>query len=160
MIAASGVTVVYNEQLDRTSGKGVTMEGKRIKSFTTLSGKTYSGRMFIDATYVGDLMAAAGVTFTVGREPEEQYGEDMNGVRRGDTNPRVHYGQKDKDHFVKEVDPYVKPGDPSSGLLKERYEAAGGSISVKLIPGRGHEISPAFFECPELIEFILKHSRM
>ncbi len=117
MIAASGVTVVYNEQLDRTSGKGVTMEGKRIKSFTTLSGKTYSGKMFIDATYVGDLMAAAGVTFTVGREPEAQYGEDMNGVRRGDTNPRVHYGQKDKDHFVKEVDPYVKPGDPSSGLL-------------------------------------------
>ncbi len=117
MIAAAGVTVVYNEKLDRISGKGVTMEGKRITAITTLSGKTYSGKMFIDATYVGDLMAAAGVTFTVGREPESQYGEDLAGVRRGDTNPRVHYGQKDKDHFVKEVDPYVKPGDPSSGLL-------------------------------------------
>ena len=117
MITDAGVTVVYNEQLDRTSGKGVTMEGKRIKSITTLSGKTYEGKMFIDATYVGDLMAAAGVPFTVGREPESKYGEDMAGVRRGDTNPRVHYGQKDKDHFVKEVDPYVKPGDPSSGLL-------------------------------------------
>lgn len=117
MIADAGVTVVYNEMLDRTSGKGVTMEGKRIKAITTLSGKTYRGKMFIDATYVGDLMGAAGVTYTVGREPESQYGEDMNGVRRGDTNPRVHYGQKDKDHFVKEVDPYVKPGDPTSGLL-------------------------------------------
>lgn len=50
--------------------------------------------MFIDATYVGDLMAAAGVTYTVGREPQDQYGEDMAGVRRGDTTPRVHYGQK------------------------------------------------------------------
>jgi len=117
MISDAGVTVVYNEQLDRTSGKGVTMDGKRIKAITTLSGKTYEGKMFIDASYVGDLMAAAGVTYTVGREPESQYGEDLAGVRRGDTNPRVHYGQKDKDHFIKDVDPYIKPGDPSSGLL-------------------------------------------
>lgn len=117
MIADAGVTVVYNEKLDRTPGKGVAMDGKRITAITTLSGKTYRGKMFIDATYVGDLMAAAGVTFTVGREPESQYGEDIAGVRRGDTNPRVHYGQKDKDHFTAAVDPYVKQGDPASGLL-------------------------------------------
>ncbi len=115
LIADAGVTVAYNELLDRS--KGVKMNGKRIESITTLSGKTYRGKMFIDATYVGDLMAAAGVTYTVGREPESQYGEDMAGVRRGDTSPRVHYTQKDKDHFIKDVDPYVKPGDPSSGLL-------------------------------------------
>lgn len=115
MIADAGVTVVYNELLDRE--KGVKMNGMRIESITTLSGKTYRGKMFIDATYVGDLMAAAGVTFTVGREPESQYGEDMAGVRRGDTVPRAHYTQKDKDHFVKDVDPYIKPGDPASGLL-------------------------------------------
>ena len=117
MISAAGVTVVYNERLDRTSGKGVTMDGKRITAITTLNGKTYHGKMFIDATYVGDLMAAAKVTYTVGREPENQYGEDLAGVRRGDTKPRVHYGQGDKDHFVKVVDAYVKPGDQSSGLL-------------------------------------------
>jgi hypothetical protein len=117
MLADAGVVVVYNEQLDRRPGKGVTMEGKRITAITTLSGKTYHGRMFIDATYVGDLLAAAGVTYTVGRESEQQYGENMAGVRRGDTKPRVHYTQKDKDHFVKQVDPYVKPGDPASGLL-------------------------------------------
>ena len=125
LIADSGVNVVFNEQLDRTSGKGVTMDGNRITAITTLSGKTYRGKMFIDASYVGDLMAAAGVTFTVGREQESQYGEDMNGVRRGDTNPRVHYGQKDKDHFTAEVDPYVKPGDPSSGLLPYIHKADG-----------------------------------
>ena len=115
MIADAGVTVVYNELLDRE--KGVKMNGKRIESITTLGGKTYRGKMFIDATYVGDLMAAAGVSFTVGREPESQYGEDMAGVRRGDTVPRLHYTQKDKDHFIKDVDPYIVPGDPSSGLL-------------------------------------------
>ena len=112
MIAKAGVTVVYNEKLDRAPGKGVKMNGRRIESITTLSGKTYRGKMFIDATYVGDLMAAAGVRYTVGREPESQYGEDMAGVRRGDTNPRVHYTQRNKDHFVKNVDPYVKPGEP------------------------------------------------
>ena len=117
MIADAGVTVVFNEQLNRTPGKGVTMQGKRITAITTLSGKTYRGRMFIDATYVGDLMAAAGVTYTVGREAESQYGESIAGVRRGDTQPRIHYTQRDKDHFVKDVDPYVTPGRPESGLL-------------------------------------------
>ena len=117
LLTDAGITPICNEQLDRTPGKGVTMEGKRITAITTLSGKTFRGKMFIDATYVGDLMAAAGVTFTVGREPESQYGEDLAGVRRGDTKPRVHYGQKDKDHFLSAVDPYVKPGDPASGLL-------------------------------------------
>ena len=72
MIATAGVTVVYNEQLDRTPGQGVTLQGKRIQAITMLCGKTYHGKMFIDATYVGDLMAAAGVTYTVGREPEDQ----------------------------------------------------------------------------------------
>jgi hypothetical protein len=62
-------------------------------------------------------MAAAGVTYTVGREAESQYGESIAGVRRGDTQPRIHYTQRDKDHFVKDVDPYVTPGRPESGLL-------------------------------------------
>jgi hypothetical protein len=125
MLKAAGVTVVYNEKLDRTSGKGVTMDGKRITAITTLSSKTYRGKMFIDTTYVGDLMAAAGVTYTVGREPENQYGESIAGVRRGDTKPRVHYRQGDKDHFVKDVDPYVKPGDPTSGLLPHIHKIEG-----------------------------------
>lgn len=115
MLADAKVEVVYRELLDRE--KGVKMSGKRIESITTLSGKTYRGKIFIDATYVGDLMAAAGVTYTVGRESETQYGETIAGVRRGDTNPRVHYTQKDKDHFIKDVDPYVKQGEPGSGLL-------------------------------------------
>lgn len=138
MIADAGVTVVYNEKLDRTPGKGVAMDGKRITAITTLSGKTYRGKMFIDATYVGDLMAAAGVTFTVGREPESQYGEDIAGVRRGDTNPRVHYGQKDKDHFTHEVDPYVKQGDPASGLLPHVVPGEG------LVNGQGERKIQAY----------------
>ena len=118
LIADAGVPVVYSEKLDRTPGTGVKMTGRRIESITTLSGQTYRGKMFLDATYVGDLMAAAGVSYTVGREPESQYGEDLAGVRRGDTKPRVHYTQGNKDHFIKNVDPYVTPGDAESGLCR------------------------------------------
>lgn len=115
LVADAGVPVVYSAELDRQNG--VEMDGQRITSITTLGGETYRGEVFIDATYSGDLMAAAGVSYTVGREPESQYGEDLAGVRRGDTAPRAHYTQGDKDHFVGHVDPFVAPGDPASGLL-------------------------------------------
>ena len=55
---------------------------------------------------VGDLMAAADVTYTVGREAQSQYNEDLAGVRRGDTSPRKHYTQGNKDHFTYAVDPH------------------------------------------------------
>ena len=128
LIADAEVPVVFNEKLNRETG--VKMDGNRIVSFTTLSGKTFHGKMFIDATYVGDLMAAAGVTYTVGREPESQYGEDLAGVRRGDTHPRVHYGQGEKDHFTAQVDPHIVPGDPSSGLLPHVHQSDGGGFSL------------------------------
>lgn len=120
LIADAGVPVVFNERLDRE--RGVEMDGRRIVSITTISGRIFRGRMFIDATYVGDLMAAAGVTYTVGREAENQYGENLAGVRRGDTKPRAHYTQSDKDHFIVEVEPYVTPGDPGSGLLPHVFQ--------------------------------------
>ena len=123
LIADAQVQVLFDEKLNRETG--VEMDGNRIVSITTLSGKTFHGKMFIDATYVGDLMAAAGVSYTVGREPESQYGEYLAGVRRGDTRPRLHYGQGDKDHFVAEVDGYVIPGDPSSGLLPHVHRIEG-----------------------------------
>jgi len=50
----------------------------------------------------------------------------------------------------------VVPYDLNTKLLKERYEAGGGSIQVKVIPGEGHKVGPSFFECPELIDFVLK----
>ena len=51
------------------------------------------------------------------------------------------------------------PYDLNTRLLKERYEAGGGSIQVKVIPGKGHQVDPGFFECPELADFVLKHAK-
>ena len=96
--------------LDRTHG--VKKDGARIVSITTLGGKTFAGKMFIDATYEGDLMAAAGVDYHVGREATSVYGEKWNGVQVGVLHHTHHFGAvKDK------ISPYVIPGDPGSGLL-------------------------------------------
>lgn len=50
----------------------------------------------------------------------------------------------------------VVPYDTNTKLLKDRYEAGGGNITVKLVPGEGHKVGPAFFECQELVDFVLK----
>jgi len=64
--------------------------------------------MFIDATYEGDLMARSGVEYTLGREPNSRYGETLDGVQTRQA--RSH-------QFTRPVDPYVRAGDPASGLL-------------------------------------------
>lgn len=107
MLYLKNIPVVKRQRLNRESG--VKMAGQRIVSITMESGETYEGSMFIDATYEGDLMAAAGVSFTVGRESNATYGENLNGVQ---TKHNV------KNHrFIVDVDPWIKPGDPASGLL-------------------------------------------
>ncbi|HBY58726.1 MAG TPA: xanthan lyase [Solibacterales bacterium] len=104
------VPIVRNAWLNRTNG--VRRQGGRIVSLTTLDGNTYSGKMFIDATYEGDLMAGAGVSYHVGRESTAQYGEKWNGVQTGVLHHRHHFG-----YLPVKISPYVIPGDPKSGVL-------------------------------------------
>jgi hypothetical protein len=85
------------------------MDHSKITSITTLTGKTFSGKIFIDATYEGDLMAAAGVSYRVGREACPEYNETWNGVQ----SDGKHYSHT----FASMVDPYKIPGKPESGLL-------------------------------------------
>jgi hypothetical protein len=107
LIREHRIPVHRDEWLDRQ--RGVAQEAGRITAITMLSGKTYRGQMFIDATYEGDLLAAAGVDYHVGREANRVYGETWNGIQVGVLHHR-HW-------FMKPVDPYVVPGDPASGLL-------------------------------------------
>jgi len=108
LVAEHHIPVCRNEWLNRDGG--VHREGAVITSFTTLSGTEYRGRMFIDATYEGDLMAAAGVSYRVGREANSQFGEQWNGVQAGVFQHRHNFGTMN-------ISPYAVPGDPSSGLL-------------------------------------------
>ena len=108
-IAEYAIPVHRDQWLDREPGRGVAMTDGRITAITMLSGRRYVGKVFIDATYEGDLMAAAGVDYHVGREANSQYDETWNGVQVGVLHHR-HW-------FMEPVDPYVIPGEPSSGAL-------------------------------------------
>ncbi len=87
---------------------GVVLDGERITALKLHSGQTIRGRRFIDATYEGDLMAAAGVNHAIGREANSVYDETLNGVQ---TKNAV------KHQFAPGVDPFIVKGDKTSGLL-------------------------------------------
>ncbi len=106
-VRENNIKVLRGEWLDRN--KEVVKKKGKIISFSTLSGKVFKGKMFIGATYEGDLMAAAGINFHVGREGNAKYNETFNGVQTG-------VFQHDH-HFKSNISPYKIKDDPSSGLL-------------------------------------------
>lgn len=104
MVDEAGVKVIHG-RLDLENG--VTMKGQRITAIRLEDGRQISGKMFIDASYEGDLLAAAGVSYTKGREGNDTYNETVNGI----TEP----GRAN--NITVDVDPYLIEGDPESGLL-------------------------------------------
>jgi hypothetical protein len=123
MLKEAGVKLHVSQRLAR-----VQKDGARIVAFTTESGDVFRAKMFIDTTYEGDLLAKAGVSYTLMREGNAKYGEKYNGIfynpkyepRTGHPPPgdngRTKSGQGAWDRDFP-LDPYVKPGDPASGLL-------------------------------------------
>ena len=101
------IDVRRDQWLDRVDG--VLLESGRIRSIATLDGSVFAGSAFIDATYEGDLLAAAGVTYKIGREGVDEFGEEWAGIQK-DARHHGHF-------FPPQVDPYVVPGDQVSGLL-------------------------------------------
>ncbi|MDB6038347.1 MAG: xly, partial [Verrucomicrobiales bacterium] len=96
------IPVYFGERLTNVQKKGA-----RIVSFTCKSGRVFQGSVFIDASYEGDLMARAGVSYHVGRESNAAYGETLNGIR----------AETPAHQFKLNIDPYRTPGHPESGLL-------------------------------------------
>ena len=114
-IREAEVPVLYGKRINLNNG--VIKSGNRIEEIIMESGSRYKAKIFIDATYEGDLMTLAGVSYTYGREGNDEYGEPLNGVQ---TLNAIHH------QFVKKVDPYVIPGDSSSGLLHGIHEGGPG----------------------------------
>lgn len=98
--------------------KGVIKEGKRITAIRLEDGRVLHGKMFIDASYEGDLLPGAGVSFVVGRESNAEFNEKGNGI----TGP-LHGNQ-----LRKGIDPYIKKGDSNSGLLPGVNPDMGGKV--------------------------------
>lgn len=108
LIDEYSIQVYRNEKLDRE--RGVVTENGRIESITTLNGLTFQGACFIDATYEGDLMAASDVSYAIGREANRVYNENWNGVQKNIRYQHHQFGDL-------KIDPYVIPGDPTSGII-------------------------------------------
>lgn len=106
MLTERGI-VPLRARLDRGPG-GVVKLGLRLRSMRCEDGTTIAARVFVDASYEGDLMAAAGCSCRVGREANTEFGETLDGVQTA--NAKFH-------QFSGRVDPYVVKGDPASGLL-------------------------------------------
>ena len=115
MIREAGVEVVRGERLDLE--RGVEKSGPRIVRLRMESGREFRGKVFIDSTYEGDLLAGAGVSYHVGRESNATHGETLNGVQ---TRNAIHH------QFLLPVDPYRLKGDPSSGLLPGLHSGSPG----------------------------------
>ena len=101
------IEVYREERLNREDG--VVVESGEIKTITTLTGKTYKAQVFLDATYEGDLMASAGVSYHVGREANSVYGERWNGIQVG----TLHHSH----WFKHDVSPYLEEEEAESRIL-------------------------------------------
>ena len=112
MLNEARVPVYLGQRLSRVRKSGV-----RIAAIHCESGRVFRGRQFIDCTYEGDLTAQAGVSYFVGREGNERYGETLNGVR----------AETPQHQFAVGVDPYVTPGDAGSRRLAFIQAGDGGT---------------------------------
>lgn len=108
-IKSSKAELLYGYRLKKVSKTKTAIKEITIEYSTSPSVKTdrtVRGKIFIDCSYEGDLMAAAGVSYTIGRESNSQYNETYNGVQVRATH-----------QFPDGVDPYKIKGDSASGLL-------------------------------------------
>jgi hypothetical protein len=108
MLDEAGVTVLLARPLESAQ-----LDGARVLSITMMTGETIDAEVFIDASYEGDLMAAAEVSYRVGREPRSAFGESLAGQWQT-VSWRGVYQFCDLP-----ISPYTTPGDPASGLLPE-----------------------------------------
>ena len=107
LIKENKIDYLLDSRLSEAQPPAVSREGPRIKSIRLETGTKIRARVFIDATIEGDLLAAAGVSTIIGREANAKYGETRNGIRTSNT-----YRQ-----FSVKVDPYIVPGDKTSGVI-------------------------------------------
>jgi len=119
MLQEAGVQVLLERPL-----KSAEMKNGRLISVTMETAETIEAAMFIDATYEGDLLAAANVSYCVGREPASAYGESLAGQWQ-------QVSWKDTYQFCRlPVSPYVEPNRPETGLLPEIAAEAPGNLGA------------------------------
>ena len=114
-LAEEKIPVIYEQRVQRVEKSGATIaklvlelappdkNGVPAPTAKQKDVAMIEAKVFIDASYEGDVMATAGVKYGVGRESAETYHEELAGV-----GPTTNWTP---------IDPYVVAGDPKSGLL-------------------------------------------
>lgn len=107
-VKEAALDIVYDHRITEASKTAGKVTEIKLESSTGGAPKvtTVRAKMYIDCSYEGDLMARAGISYTVGREANAQYGETYNGVQL-----------LNKHQFPDGIDPYKIPGKPESGVL-------------------------------------------
>lgn len=106
-LRSGGIETLMGYRITGADKKKDRIRAIRLESSDASGGdRMIRAKVYIDCSYEGDLMARAGVSYTVGREDNTLYGETYNGV------------QLMTQHQMPDgIDPYKTPGDPASGLL-------------------------------------------
>ncbi len=140
MLKEAGVKVVKGQKL-----RSATKEDGRLRSLTTEDGTTYEGKMFIDASYEGDLMAAAKVSYIVGRESREQYNEPLAGYHPMPIRPRTQEIMESDCPSIGGKGPSYIHGTPVSiSALDEKGEPIFGVYRSKAEPGSADKRTQAY----------------
>lgn len=121
MLGEAGVEVIFGTRL--REHHGVTVSDRNIASVTSEDGREWRGKVFVDCSYEGDLLAQSGVTYTWGRESEQTYGETLAGVRT--TTPKHQFGwPMPAYHGDHQLYPEVSPGPlPAAGSGDQNVQA-------------------------------------
>ena len=105
MLTDLDIPVFFEHRLER-----VDKDGSRITKVVFENGNAACGKVFMDTTYEGDLLARAGVEHVAGRESNADFGEKLNGIQIG--------ARSAPHNFQWRVDPYIEPGNPASGVIE------------------------------------------
>lgn len=106
MLADAHVDLRFHERLKEHGG--VQLQGRQIRSISTMDGRQWTAKIFADCSYEGDLMAEAGVKYTYGRESSDQYGESLAGVRDKTTGHQFSWplsAYDDHNRLLREINP-------------------------------------------------------
>ena len=108
-VRENGIVLLARERLDLA--RAVEKENGRILAIRLESGRRVRAAVFIDASYEGDLLAKAGVSYRVGREANAEFGETINGVQPLPPERAANH------QLPQNISAYIRPGDRTSGLL-------------------------------------------
>lgn len=155
MLKEAGVTLLYHHRLREHDG--VIKQGLRVAEIVMENGERFRAKVFADCSYEGDLMAQAKVSYTVGREGSEKYGESLAGVR--DKTPKHQFlfdvpARDENGDLLPEISPGKPgpPGTPDNGVQAYNFRVIATNVGHNRIPWP----KPANYD-PKRYELLARH---